>query len=71
MAAALRETLLRLEEAKTAEAKVLADLATTEARFRNLADSAPVLMWVSRLDGTREFANRAYVDFAGATTRAR
>jgi PAS domain S-box-containing protein len=35
----------------------------SEARFRALADSAPVLMWVSRKDGRREFANRAYVDF--------
>jgi PAS domain S-box-containing protein len=63
---ALRETLLRLEEAQASEAKVLADLAATEARFRSLADSAPVLMWVSKLDGTREFANRAYVDFVAA-----
>ncbi|MFN3513613.1 MAG: PAS domain-containing protein [Phenylobacterium sp.] len=37
----------------------------SEARFRALADSAPVLMWVSRSDGKREFANRAYVDFLG------
>ena len=35
----------------------------SEARFRALADSAPVLMWVSRTDGKREFVNRAYVDF--------
>ena len=65
VAAALRETLLRLEEAKAAEAKVQADLAATEQRFRTLADSAPVLMWISRLDGTREFVNRAYLDFLG------
>ena len=37
----------------------------SEARFRALADSAPVLMWVSRTDGLREFANRTYVDFLG------
>ncbi|MDP3660560.1 PAS domain-containing sensor histidine kinase, partial [Phenylobacterium sp.] len=37
----------------------------SEARFRSLADSAPVLMWVSRLDGTREFVNSAYLDFLG------
>ena len=66
VAAALRETLLRLEEAKDAEAKVQANLVATEARFRMLADSAPVLMWVSRLNGAREFANRAYVDFVNA-----
>ncbi|HEY9217015.1 MAG TPA: PAS domain-containing protein, partial [Phenylobacterium sp.] len=37
----------------------------SEARFRALADSAPVLMWVTRKDGKRDFANRAYVDFLG------
>jgi PAS domain S-box-containing protein len=65
VAAGLRETLLRLDEAQVAEAKVQADLVATEARFRLLADSAPVLMWVSRPDGGREFANRAYLDFMG------
>ena len=38
----------------------------SEARFRALADSAPVLLWVSRADGHREFVNQAYVDFLGA-----
>ncbi|MFC3079775.1 PAS domain-containing protein [Phenylobacterium terrae] len=37
----------------------------SEARFRALADSAPVLMWLTRKDGRREFANKAYVDFLG------
>jgi PAS domain S-box-containing protein len=65
VAQGLRETLLRLEESKAAEAKVQADLIATEARFRTLADSAPVLMWVSSLLGAREFVNRAYLDFLG------
>ncbi len=39
----------------------------SEARFRALADSAPVLLWVSKTDGQREFANQAYVAFLGAT----
>jgi PAS domain S-box-containing protein len=65
VAAALRETLLRLDESQAAEAKARADLIATEARFRTLADSAPVLMWVSNLNGTREFVNRAYLDFLG------
>ncbi|WP_304167427.1 PAS domain-containing sensor histidine kinase [Phenylobacterium aquaticum] len=37
----------------------------SEARFRALADSAPVLMWVSRPGGQREFVNQAYVDYLG------
>jgi PAS domain S-box-containing protein len=40
-------------------------LRDSEARFRVLADSAPLMMWISRRDGVREFANQAYVDFLG------
>ena len=39
----------------------------SEARFRALADSAPVLLWVSKTDGKREFVNQAYVDFLGVS----
>jgi PAS domain S-box-containing protein len=62
----LRGALLRLDDARTAAALVQADLSISEARFRILADSAPLLMWVSRTDGSRELVNRAYVDFLGA-----
>jgi PAS domain S-box-containing protein len=65
VAAALREALLRLEESKAAEALVQANLVATEQRFRMLADSAPVLMWLSKPDGSREFVNRAYLEFLG------
>jgi PAS domain S-box-containing protein len=65
VAHALRETLLRLDESKAAEAKVQVDLIATENRFRTLADSAPVLMWVSNLSGGRDFVNRAYLDYVG------
>jgi PAS domain S-box-containing protein len=40
-------------------------LRESEARFRLIANSAPVPMWVSKLDGTRGFANQAYLDFLG------
>lgn len=39
----------------------------SEARFRRVADSAPIPMWVTKPDRTREFANRAYVDFLGVS----
>jgi PAS domain S-box-containing protein len=42
-------------------------LRESEARFRLIADSAPVLMWVTQLDRRRSFVNRAYVDFLGIT----
>ncbi|MEO6246953.1 MAG: PAS domain S-box protein, partial [Sphingomicrobium sp.] len=42
-----------------------AALRESEARFRRIADSAPVLMWVTRTDGSRDFVNEAYAEFAG------
>ncbi|MEO5641000.1 MAG: PAS domain-containing protein [Sphingomicrobium sp.] len=40
-------------------------LRESEARFRRIANSAPVLMWVTRTDGSRDFVNEAYAEFAG------
>jgi PAS domain S-box-containing protein len=42
-------------------------LSESEERFRSIANSAPVPIWVSDLDGRREFVNRAYVDFLGVS----
>ncbi len=40
-------------------------LRESEARFRRIADSAPAMMWVTRLDRTRDFVNDAYAEFSG------
>ena len=40
-------------------------LRESEARFRRIADFAPVLMWVTRTDRSRDFVNRAYAEFGG------
>ncbi|HEX8063596.1 MAG TPA: PAS domain-containing protein [Allosphingosinicella sp.] len=40
-------------------------LRESEERFRLIADSAPVPMWVTKLDRKRSFVNRAYVEFLG------
>ncbi|MDQ8729501.1 PAS domain S-box protein [Bradyrhizobium sp. LHD-71] len=40
-------------------------LRESEERFRQIANSAPVPMWVTKLDRTRAFANQAYLDFLG------
>jgi PAS domain S-box-containing protein len=37
------------------------------AQFRLIADSAPVMLWISDLGSKRRFVNEAYVDFLGAT----
>ena len=42
-------------------------LQESEARFRNLADSAPALLWISKPDGGREFVNSAYIAFIGGS----
>lgn len=40
-------------------------LRESEERFRLIANSAPVPIWVSKLNGHRAFANQAYLDFLG------
>jgi PAS domain S-box-containing protein len=40
-------------------------LRESEARFRRIANSAPAMMWVTRLDRSRDFVNDAYAEFAG------
>jgi PAS domain S-box-containing protein len=40
-------------------------LRESEERFRLIANSAPVPIWVSKLNGERAFANQAYLDFLG------
>lgn len=40
-------------------------LRESEARFRRIANSAPVMMWVTRLDRVRDFVNDHYVEFIG------
>ncbi|HWH22036.1 MAG TPA: PAS domain S-box protein, partial [Allosphingosinicella sp.] len=42
-------------------------LRESEERFRLIADSAPVPMWVTQLDRKRSFVNRAYIEFLGLT----
>src|SRR5262249_23706543 len=53
--------LVDVDSIKTADNALI----ESEVRFRLLADSAPVLIWVNNLKG-REFVNRAYREFVGA-----
>ena len=50
-----------ISDRKAAERKV----AESEERFRSIANSAPVLIWVTGADDKREFVNQAYLDFMG------
>ncbi|MGV3579142.1 PAS domain S-box protein [Brevundimonas sp.] len=39
----------------------------SEARFRDIADTAPVLIWVTKQNRSRAFVNQAYVEYYGGT----
>jgi PAS domain S-box-containing protein len=43
-------------------------LRESEARFRTVADSAPVLIWMSGTDKLCNFFNQGWLDFTGRTT---
>jgi PAS domain S-box-containing protein len=38
-----------------------------DARFRTMADHAPVLLWMARTDGLCDFFNQGWLDFTGRT----
>ncbi|MEJ7737264.1 MAG: chemotaxis protein CheB [Chitinophagaceae bacterium] len=40
-------------------------IAEREAWFRNMADGAPVMIWVSSVDKLRNFFNRTFLEFTG------
>jgi PAS domain S-box-containing protein len=42
-------------------------LRESEARFRNLADNAPVMVWVTESDGTCSYLSRSWYEFTGQT----
>ena len=54
-----------IRERKLAEAA----LRESEERFRNMADTAPVMMWVSDENKQLTFLNKTWLDFTGRTLR--
>ena len=57
------EFIIDITESKLAEEK----LRESEERFRTMADSSPVMIWVTDATGRIEFVNRSYLDFFGIT----
>ncbi len=56
------------ERMKTEEALRRTDaMEQSVAQFRLIADSAPVMLWISDLGGRRRFVNEAYRDFLGVS----
>ncbi|HEY0712466.1 MAG TPA: PAS domain-containing sensor histidine kinase [Polyangia bacterium] len=51
----------------TAERRASELINESENRFRNMADVAPVLLWMSSVDGLCTFFNQTWLDFTGRT----
>lgn len=51
----------------TGERRVEAALRESEARFRNMADDAPVMVWVTEADGSCTYLNNYWYEFTGQT----
>ncbi len=51
----------------TARAQAEGAVRESEARFRNVADAAPVMLWVTDVDGACTFLNRQWLEFTGQT----
>lgn len=48
-------------------ARTRTELVDSEARFRNMADHAPLMMWVTEPDGYCTYLNRRWYEFTGQT----
>ena len=59
-----QQAKLELEQRKIAEIA----LKESEARFRNIANTAPVMIWMARTDKVCSFFNQPWLDFTGLTT---
>jgi len=51
--------------AEVERARAQAEVRESEHRFRSIADTAPVLIWVTHETGERAFVNEAYVQYMG------
>jgi len=47
------------------EDRIAQVLSETDARFRNMADASPVLLWMSGTDGLCTFFNQTWLEFTG------
>lgn len=51
----------------TREVRVREDLIESEMRFRTMADSAPVMVWIADEKGACDWVNRPWLEFRGRT----
>lgn len=65
--AALIEDVAARTFAEVERTRAELEVRESEHRFRSVADTAPVLIWVTNADRSRAFVNQAYVAFHGGT----
>jgi PAS domain S-box-containing protein len=65
----LREVVARLWPA-IERAKAVAALRESEARFRQMADTAPMMVWVCEADGACSYVSRRWSEFTGRLSNA-
>jgi PAS domain S-box-containing protein len=61
----LKRHLQVLSETSVEQKRVEAALRESEARFRTMADSAPVLLWIAGVDALCTFFNQSWLEFTG------
>jgi PAS domain S-box-containing protein len=67
--AAIERALVEAAE-RSRRRKIEEDLLSSFERFRQLADSLPQMVWVTRADGFTEYFNRRWYEFTGAPEHA-
>ncbi|GAB6195509.1 PAS domain S-box protein [Lysobacter xanthus] len=65
----LREVVARLWPA-IERAKAIAALRESELRFRQLADTAPIMIWVAEADGRCSYVSKRWTEFTGRVYEA-
>jgi PAS domain S-box-containing protein len=56
---------IEMERSQVALKKALGEVKNSEARLRTIIDTIPAMAWSARSDGSAEFFNRRWLDYAG------
>jgi two-component system, cell cycle sensor histidine kinase and response regulator CckA len=59
--------LVSLAQERRERERAEADLRASEQRFRNMADHAPVIVWMTDMAGAETYVNRRWFEFTGQT----
>ncbi len=62
-----KELITREQQDREESQRAYAALCESEARFHNMADTAPAMLWVTEPDGRCTFISRGWYEFTGQT----